>query len=84
MGHVGHNPRLSGPGGHKPQTDAPPAVRAAIGHTANVASITRRRAELARRLWDLSKMALGVLVAGGQGGIGGLLSGGIARVGRQA
>ncbi len=31
---------------------------AAAGHTVNVASITRRRADLARRLWDLAKTPL--------------------------
>jgi len=35
-----------------------PTVPAATGHTVNVASITRRHADLARWLWDLSKMAL--------------------------
>src|SRR5271169_535455 len=31
---------------------------AAAGHTVNVASITRRRADLARCLWDLAKTPL--------------------------
>ena len=35
-----------------------PAVPAATDHTVNVASISRRRAELARWLWDLSKTSL--------------------------
>jgi hypothetical protein len=42
----------------------PRAVRTAAGHTGTVASITRRLAELARLLRDLSKTALPRAVAG--------------------
>jgi hypothetical protein len=58
VGHVCHDPRLSGPVGHKPQMTAHGAGPAATGHTANVASISRWRAELAGRLWDLPKTPL--------------------------
>jgi hypothetical protein len=80
LGLVAHNPHLAGPVGHKPRRAAP----AAPDHTANVASISRRRGELTGGMRDLAKTALSVRVphpwgsirgrgvTGGAGGRGGV------------